>query len=279
MHHRYFWSLSILFSTILVDQLSKRWASEYSSSLYFNQGFFLGLYSDLPESLRIVALSALAGLLLFLYAFVLFILPITATLFKYGLSLFVGGIFGNVLDKIRLGSTVDFIPIHLGDAIAVFNLADVLQWIGLTLSLWVLFRRDRLIWFPDSSRQTYLIKPREQVKVGFQFALLTLLSSLAMGLFTFAFIQSTGDQSYLRGRVLIGFGLTYLLLTSFISFLAFVLGLIISHRSLGALFAFEQYCHDLMMGKDRPFKLRKNDQFQHLQTLAERLREFITVRK
>lgn len=247
--------------------------------MYFNQGFFLGLYSDLPESLRIVALSALAGLLLFLYAFVLFILPITATLFKYGLSLFVGGIFGNVLDKIRLGSTVDFIPIHVGDAIAVFNLADVLQWIGLTLSLWVLFRRDRLIWFPDSSRQTYLIKPREQVKVGFQFALLTLLSSLAMGLFTFAFIQSTGDQSYLKGRVLIGFGLTYLLLTSFISFLAFVLGLIISHRSLGALFAFEQYCHDLMMGKDRPFKLRKNDQFQHLQTLAERLREFITVRK
>jgi signal peptidase II len=55
----------------------------------------------------------------------------------------------------------------------------------------------------------------------------------------------------------------------------FVLGRILSHRMAGPLYGFETFLRDLMRGKDRRFKMRKGDEFRHLEDLAEHLRPLL----
>lgn len=273
MKKRYLWSAAILLATILSDQLTKRWASAESPYLHYNQGFIMGLYAELPESLRIVALGAFAGFILFLYLLLMFIIPAGGRWVKYGLSLLVGGIFGNVIDKVIMGRTVDFIPVPFSGSQVVFNLADVYQWLGCGIILWVIFRRDRLLWYPDSTRQNYLINPREQFRIAINYALVALVTSLMLGVFSFSFFRTVMVTMEVTGKhLMISFSLTYFMLTLLFCIMSFITGIIISHRSSGPLYAFEQYCDDLMKGRDRKLKLRDNDHYKHLENVADKLR-------
>lgn len=61
------------------------------------------------------------------------------------LSLVLGGAFGNILDRIRLGHVVDFADLHFGDIhpFLVFNVADAAITIGvLLLVVRALFTRE-----------------------------------------------------------------------------------------------------------------------------------------
>jgi signal peptidase II len=272
MFKRYIWPALILIGCIGIDQLSKSWAQGLST-LHFNQGFIMGIYADLPDSLRIVALGAFAGFIFFLYLLLMYIIPFSARWLKFGLSFLVGGIFGNVIDKIIYGRTVDFIPFNWGDQQVVFNLADVFQWIGCGFILFIIFKRDKLIWFPDSSRQNYLINPREQFRVAFNYTAVAFSTSVMMGIFSFAFFRTLMVSVSLPGKnLMLSYFLTYLVLTLLFCAMSFVIGIIISHRSSGPLYAFEQYLDNLMKGRDRKLVLRDSDNYKHLENVAEKLR-------
>lgn len=233
----------------------------------------MGVYADLPDSLRIVALGAFAGFIFFLYLFLMYIIPSAARVMKYGLSFLVGGIFGNVIDKMIYGRTVDFIPFSQ----VVFNLADVFQWIGVALIVFMIFKRDQLIWFPESSRQNYLINPREQFKVALNFTLVALSTSLMLGIFSFAFFRTVMVSMDLRGEnLMLSYFLTYLILTLLFCAMSFLTGIILSHRSSGALYAFEQYLDHLMKGRDKKLTLRDSDNYKHLEKVADKLRVHFT---
>ncbi|MEJ0011806.1 MAG: signal peptidase II [Bauldia sp.] len=48
-----------------------------------------------------------------------------------GFALIVGGAFGNLIDRVRLGSVVDFLLLHFGErTLFVFNVADVALTLG-----------------------------------------------------------------------------------------------------------------------------------------------------
>lgn len=53
--------------------------------------------------------------------------------------------------------------------------------------------------------------------------------------------------------------------------LLFFVGLILSHRSAGPIYAFENFLEDLMKGKYRKLKLRAGDEFTHLEEVAENI--------
>ena len=272
MIKRYIWSAFILIGAIVLDQLSKTWAHGLSS-LHFNQGFIMGIYADLPDSLRIVALGAFAGFIFFLYLFLMYIIPSTAKWVKFGLSFLVGGIFGNVIDKIIYGRTVDFIPFHVGSFQVVFNFADVFQWVGCLLVLWVILKRDKLIWFPDSSRQNYLINPRDQYRVAFNFTVVAFSTSMMLGIFSFAFFRALMLSVNFQGEhLMLSYFLTYFILTLLFCSMSFITGIVISHRSSGPLYAFEQYLDNLMKGRDRKLVLRDSDNYKHLEQVADKLR-------
>lgn len=238
----------------------------------------MGVYSDLPDSLRIVALGAFAGFIFFLYLFLMYIIPTAARLIKYGISLLVGGIFGNVIDKIIYGRTVDFIPFSFRDIHVVFNMADLFQWVGAAMILFMIFKRDKLIWFPDSSRQNYLINPREQFGVAINYTLVALATSLMLGIFSFAYFRTVMISMGLRSEnLMLSYFLAYLILTLLFCSMSFLTGIILSHRSSGAIYAFEKYLDHLMEGGDRKFTLRDSDNHKHLEKAADKLRAHFTA--
>ena len=55
----------------------------------------------------------------------------------------------------------------------------------------------------------------------------------------------------------------------------FLLGLIISHRSSGPLYAFEHYVDNLLKGEDYELNLREGDNYKHLVELARKLRKHL----
>ena len=276
MRNRYVWSIIILIITIAVDQYSKTWGMTLES-LHFNQGFIMGIFSELPEGLRIVALAAFAGFVFFLYVFLLYVIPAGARFLKYGLSFLVGGIFGNVIDRLIYGRTVDFIPLTVGESQVVFNVADICQWVGVVLILWMILKKDRLIWHPESSRQNYLIIPKDQLKVAGSFCLVAFATALMLGIFSFGFFRTIMvSAGIISDGLMLSYALTYLILTLLFCGIAFCLGIILSHRSAGAVYAFEQFLAQLMAGKERKLKLRDKDHYKHLEEVAEKITSHFT---
>lgn len=275
MNKRFLISGLILVISILADQLTKRWGMTLST-LHFNQGFIMGLYANLPDNIRIVALGCFAGLVFFLYVFLMYIIPARASILKYGLSLLVGGMFGNVIDKIIYGKTIDFIPFNG----SVFNFADVFLWIGVGLVLFVIFGKEKLVWHPDSMRGNYLIWPKEQYKVGLNFALVVFSCSLILGIFSFSFFN-TSVSPFITNKehLMLTYFLTYILITLLFCSMAFLAGIVISHKSAGPLYAFELYVDDLIEGKDRKLTFRDGDNYRDLEQVADRLRDYINKHK
>lgn len=270
MKNRYFIPFLILITVIVLDQLSKSWAHDLST-LHFNQGFIMGYFSGQPASIRIVSLGFTAGILFTLFILLLFILPARSYLLKNGLSLMLGGILGNVIDKLTLGYTVDFIPFEFQDLSYVFNIADIFIWFGAIIVSWIVFRKEKLIWHESNARRGYILNLKEQFKTSFQLTLIIFSCCLLLGLFTYGFIRI----NILNEGVMTPFFIAYTSITGFLCLLTFLMGIILSHQNVGPVYAFELFVSDLIAGKDRPFKLRESDNFKQLEITAEKLRNHL----
>ena len=102
----------------------------------FNRGFTWG-----PWIFSLVALAIVAVLVQALRR-ASRLLPVT------GMGLIIGGAIGNLVDRIRLGSVVDFIDVHRGDwHWYVFNAADAAICVGVALLL-----LDGLLTRPESPK-------------------------------------------------------------------------------------------------------------------------------
>jgi signal peptidase II len=279
MNQRFLISIIILILSIVVDQVTKIWGMTLPGH-HYNQGFIMGLYAGLPDSIRIVAFGCFAGIVFFHYVFLMYIIPSRAKVLKYGLSLLVGGMFGNVIDKIILGKTIDFIPFNLFGINTVFNLADVFLWIGSMMVIFIILKREKLVWYPDSVRGHFLIWPKEQYKVGMNFALVVFCCSLLLGIFSYSFFNTTVAPFFMDKKdLMLTYFLTYALITLLFCSMAFLAGIIISHKSVGPLFALENYVDDLIEGKDRKLTFREGDNYKDLELVADRLRDYINKLK
>ncbi len=268
-------SLSFFLGTLALDQISKRCASP--ESVQYNPGLIFGLGVDLPALLRLVALCSFFGFIFFAYLCCLYLLPTKVARMKYGLSLFVGGIAGNVVDKAILGSTADFLPLPLFGTQLIFNLADVFQWVGAALIAYQIAFHADLLWFPENNRGSYLVRPREQLWFSLKFASIAFCCSLLLGLFSYTFLRLALENMPERQAqgVILAFGLTHLALSLLFTLLVFLVGILISHRSYGPLYAFELYVEDLLKGEDRALTLRDGDNFQQLMDIGAKLRHRI----
>jgi signal peptidase II len=57
---------------------------------------------------------------------------------QFGISLFVGGAVGNLIDRVQLGEVVDFLDFRVWP---VFNLADIAITVGAAFILWNILRQ------------------------------------------------------------------------------------------------------------------------------------------
>lgn len=283
------WVLVILplLLTWLIDRITKVWATgitglkshgPVSFALHHNHGAMLGLFTDLPSVLRIVTLSTGGAFILCIYAIIQYLLPIKSLLLRCGLSVLIGGILGNVTDRILWGYVVDFIILGTPTLSSpAFNMSDALQWVGYAMIVIAIIREGELLWPEQELRKKYWLNMRFQIRYSFFLMAVGLGLTLISLVFSYTYLRVTiselvGNNQFLINKFLIPFIITYAIISLAFCAILFALGKYISHRIVGPLFAFEKFLKDTMEGADRPLKLRAGDEFKHLEELAEMVR-------
>ena len=112
-------SLVVLF----LDQLAKRLieADVIRVSYIYNEGAIMGLFRNLDPAIRIPFFFTFSLLAIVFILFYIFTLPLDEKWNLFGLSLIMGGAFGNLLDRVIYGKVLDFIDTGVWP---IFNLAD-----------------------------------------------------------------------------------------------------------------------------------------------------------
>ena len=136
--------ITLLFSGVLIDQITKFLAQAYLSELnsidvipgvlsfplVHNYGAAYGILQDHRYFLLSVSLAVILGAFWFRH-------DIAKTISsRWGLCFLMAGTLGNFVDRLYRGFVVDFIDIRI---FPVFNLADVFIDMGLIFLVWSLF--------------------------------------------------------------------------------------------------------------------------------------------
>lgn len=289
------WFLVILpmVLTIAVDQLTKFWALDLNGvkdygivnfALHFNKGAMLGMFSNLPPILRVVSLSTGGAFLLFTYVIVQYLLPIKSLLLRVGISILMGGIIGNVIDRTYAGYVVDFVFFSFGKWNSpVFNIADVLQWVGYGCLVTALLKDGELLWPQNNVRKYYWINPSYQLKYCFTLMFAGIGFAMIAGVFSYTFLRFMvvdliGNNKRLLDQFLIPFVETFSIFSIAFGAFLFMIGKILSHRVAGPIYAFERFLKDYVNGKAKPLKLRKGDEFLQLEQLSALIIENLSVK-
>lgn len=282
--------IGLVFVVWSIDRLTKSLALEYITHLQFygplglvlhrNPGAILGAFSHLPPLLRVVSLSTGGAFLIFTYAAIQYLLPQRSFVLRAGMSILLGGILGNVSDRIVWGSVVDWVLFgNMSWTTPAFNFADAIQWVGYFMIVGSLIKEGSQIWPNENERKRVWINPIYQWKYCFVLMFVGLGFGLISGVFSYTFLKVTIDDIVIgppllaEQKFLYPFLLTYMAMSCGFMLMLFLIGRVLSHRTAGPLYAFERFIEDTIAGKDRILKLRQGDEFLHLEELAEKIRE------
>ncbi len=292
----WFYVIGLVPLACLFDQLTKLYAISHFTRLEFygfvglvyhrNPGAILGAFSTLPPMLRVVSLSTGGMFLTCVYASIQYLLPGRVMLLRVGMSLLLGGILGNVVDRIVAGSVTDFLLFGTPTfATPAFNMADAIQWIGYILIVYTLVRDGQALWPDTNERKRIWVNPSYQLKYCFILMFVGFGFAMVCGVFSYTYLRITieeliGNRNVLlESRFLYPFVLTFIVIALGFMTLLFMLGRLLSHKTAGPIYGFERFLEDMLEGKDRVFRVRKGDEFRELEVLADRIRQDMLKRK
>ncbi|MCC2678499.1 MAG: hypothetical protein K0R29_1075 [Pseudobdellovibrio sp.] len=283
--------VAFLILAVVIDQLSKRWAMTmpeqtigfFKLILVHNHGAMLGLFSDLPAVLRIVTLSTSGVFILCIYSLIQYLIPGKLLSLRISLSILVGGIIGNVLDRIFYGYVIDFISVVWGEwHSAIWNVADMIQWVGYALMVFALIKHSEKLWPDQNERKSFWINKKFQIKHSLLFTTIGLFLTLISIVFSYTYLKVTLEELVGYNPALVEkftrpFLYTFFILATLFGIILFSVGKLISHRIAGPLYAFQRFLRQVLDGKGltktgRALKLRTNDDFKHLEELADDVR-------
>ncbi len=289
------WLLVILplFFTWGIDRITKVFAEQLSSfqsfgyfglSLHHNHGAMLGLFSSLPAVLRVVSFSTGGAFLLFLFVVIQFLMPIKSLSLRAGLSVLIGGILGNVTDRILTGYVIDFLIVGTQQhSTPAFNLADALQWVGYGMIATALLREGEILWPESETRKVKWVNLKFQLRYCMILVSIGLGFSVISGVYSYTFMKVTisdliGNNSRLLDQYLLPFLFNFVIVSLGFSLILFLTGRILSQRMAGPIFAFEKYVDDLINDRPRVLKLRASDEFKQLEKLALRISNELIIK-
>jgi signal peptidase II len=276
------WAKSVfaLLFVLSIDFLTKKWGNALPQALdyqyltferHFNEGLVLGIFDGMPEMLSIF--SAVLGVFtLSIYFFILYLVPIKAKGTRIGLSLIMGGILGNITDRVVYGHVIDFISFHLPNAqnYYFFNLADILQWPGYFIILKSVFIDHEFISEENNQRFHFWINRHFQMKYYFILLAVMFFISMCFFVFSYAFLNLVVHVS---SQQLKGYLLTFTVIFLTFCILMFYVSKFLSHRTAGPIYALERFLKAIGTDSEADLKLRKDDDFKHLEAVAKDLRD------
>lgn len=281
-----------LFLTWGLDRATKSWAlglqgvkfyGPFGFVLHHNYGAMLGVFSDVSPVIRVVSLSTGGAFLLFFYVIIQYLLPIKSLRLRTGLSILLGGILGNVTDRIIYGHVVDFLLLGSPErASPAFNVADALQWVGYGMIAIALIRESEVLWPEKESRKYNWVNIRFQLRYCFILMACGLCFAAIAGTYSYTFLRVTiidfgGHNPRVLNNYLVPFILSFCAVSVVFSAALFLIGRVLSARIAGPLYAFEKFLDDLAAGKPRPLRLRAGDEFKHLEQIAARLTQHLVT--
>lgn len=138
-----FLPLSLL--VILLDQVTKYWAyinlrfqpdvhvinKFFKLSYAENPGIAFGVLADIEGNWKVWLLSTISFLAIGLVVYFVYSAPPTKKLLLVALTLILGGIIGNLIDRLHLQVVIDFLEFYVGNYHwPTFNIADMAICIG-----------------------------------------------------------------------------------------------------------------------------------------------------
>jgi signal peptidase II len=136
---------------VALDQLSKLWVRANVSQIYdiellpgfldlvhvLNYGAIFGLFSNHTEIFTALGIAGSVIILVFLYYF-----PPATTVGMLSFALILGGVVGNLIDRLHLGYVIDFISIHLQELFywPPFNIADAALTVGVFILIYYFYK-------------------------------------------------------------------------------------------------------------------------------------------
>ena len=287
------WFFLVILPLLLVwctDQVTKYLFLDFTGTqlfgpigftLHYNPGAIFGFFSNLPPILRVVSLSTSGGFLVFIFIVIQIFLPLKVPYLRVGMSILLGGILGNITDRIYWGHVIDFVFISASSYNSpIFNLADLLQWVGYIIIFYGFLTEGKDLWPESNLRQSYWIDKRYQIRYCLRLVLFGGAFSIIAGIYSYTFLKvSLGqiESSHLAqatqlevDKVLITFLIIYCFVSIAFMVILFFSGIAISHRVAGPIYAFQRFLEDLSIGKISSLKLRATDEFIHLEKTANR---------
>ena len=146
--HRYLLLTIIVLTTMILDQIVKFYIQQtmrlhetivvipgfFHLTYIRNPGAAFGLLADQGNGFRFVFIVATSVVAVVLLGVLLYNAPRDQWLAPVAISLILGGAFGNLADRIRLGEVVDFLDFFVnGVHWPAFNVADSAITIGITV--------------------------------------------------------------------------------------------------------------------------------------------------
>ena len=275
-------------AVVLIDQIVKNAAYAQLEFWDFgmlhlrrqnNPGFMLGGFENLSKLYTVIVPSTIGAMLVFIYMVLQYFVPIRSAMFRVGLGIFLGGVLGNIVDRIRFGYVRDFLQVTLGNfSTAIFNIGDAVQWVGVVLFIVSYLASGSILYPIDERRGRKWIDPKFQGKYCFTLIFCGLSFALVSGVLSYTFLHysilhSMNQTEEAIREFVVNFLMVYSATVLCFLITLFIVGVQMSHGIVGPIRGFENYLDGLLNGKMRQFKLRQNDDFRQLEILAGRFHE------
>lgn len=133
---------------VIADQLTKAWvtsyaegATIYSTGLFQfihnrNHGAVFGILQGYSFALTVFTFCVIVLVLIMVFFYWRRLSIFNSLLARIGLSLYLGGAIGNLIDRLRFGSVTDFIDFRFWPS---FNVADASMSVGVIMFAYSLF--------------------------------------------------------------------------------------------------------------------------------------------
>lgn len=248
--------------------------------LTFNPGLTAGAFGNLPPMIREVLLSTFGAAAVALASALQFLMRSPARLFRAGLGIWAGGILGNVLDRAILGHVVDYWIVPFSGGRYACNFADFCLNFGFALAALGLVLDFRSIFSPGKRRTFSWLSPYFQARLQLWLLWLIGASTLIGGLYGYSFLRAILTEELHIDPPRVEHVLRIFVFGWVMSQVAFLAALLVwlrqyTMRVAGPVFAVNRYLRERMAGRprdpDRPFTLRRGDQFPELEQLVREL--------